>query len=292
MPYQALHGQGRVLAALDFSHYTPSVARYAAWAATRMAEPLEFLHIRDVDSEPADGRDFGDEVQLNPLETRIRAANEAHRFEQGSAPRTPEQWLTHMQQRMRTEFDISADAQMAEGTLVRNLTSRQEDVDLFVMGKRGEYADLDSAHLGSQLERSVRALKRPVLIASRHFQAPKRALIAFDGGDTSRKSVTTLADSPLLRDVHITVLMVGEPSAPLQEALDWAVQHLRDGGQRADGVIRRGVPAASILRETEHANIDMLVMGAYGRSRLRHLIVGSTTTHVLRTSHVPVLLLR
>jgi nucleotide-binding universal stress UspA family protein len=36
----------------------------------------------------------------------------------------------------------------------------------------------------------------------------------------------------------------------------------------------------------------MLVMGAYGHSPLRTLIVGSTTTAMIRTVHVPVLLVR
>ena len=36
----------------------------------------------------------------------------------------------------------------------------------------------------------------------------------------------------------------------------------------------------------------LLVMGAYGHSRLRHLVVGSTTTTLLRWSEVPVLILR
>jgi nucleotide-binding universal stress UspA family protein len=36
----------------------------------------------------------------------------------------------------------------------------------------------------------------------------------------------------------------------------------------------------------------LLVMGAYGHSRIRHLIIGSTTTTLLRTSPVPVLILR
>jgi len=34
------------------------------------------------------------------------------------------------------------------------------------------------------------------------------------------------------------------------------------------------------------------VMGAYGHSRIRHLLVGSTTTAMLRNAHLPVLILR
>ncbi|TZG39377.1 universal stress protein, partial [Halomonas eurihalina] len=42
----------------------------------------------------------------------------------------------------------------------------------------------------------------------------------------------------------------------------------------------------------EEQNIDLLVMGAYGHSRIRHLLVGSTTTEMLRKADIPVLLLR
>ncbi|SDK80999.1 universal stress protein, partial [Billgrantia gudaonensis] len=43
--------------------------------------------------------------------------------------------------------------------------------------------------------------------------------------------------------------------------------------------------------QAEH-DIDLLVMGAYGHSRIRHLLVGSTTTAMLRQAERSVLLLR
>jgi len=38
--------------------------------------------------------------------------------------------------------------------------------------------------------------------------------------------------------------------------------------------------------------IDMLLMGAFGHSPLRSLLLGSKTTELLRSSHIPTLLLR
>ncbi|NPZ02087.1 universal stress protein, partial [Pseudomonas aeruginosa] len=43
--------------------------------------------------------------------------------------------------------------------------------------------------------------------------------------------------------------------------------------------------------QKEHG-IDLLVMGAYGHSRIRQFLVGSTTTSMLRTTISPLLLLR
>ncbi|MBL4609320.1 MAG: universal stress protein, partial [Pseudomonas sp.] len=39
-------------------------------------------------------------------------------------------------------------------------------------------------------------------------------------------------------------------------------------------------------------DIDLLVMGAYGHSRIRQFFVGSTTTNILQKTSRPVLLLR
>ena len=47
-----------------------------------------------------------------------------------------------------------------------------------------------------------------------------------------------------------------------------------------------------IAQQLEAHAVDLLVMGAYGHSRIRSMILGSTTTHLLRTCQVPVLLLR
>lgn len=43
--------------------------------------------------------------------------------------------------------------------------------------------------------------------------------------------------------------------------------------------------------QAEHG-IDLLVMGAYGHSRIRQFLVGSTTAHMLRTTTTALLLLR
>ena len=47
----------------------------------------------------------------------------------------------------------------------------------------------------------------------------------------------------------------------------------------------------SLLAEVANANADMLVMGAYSHSRLRELVFGGVTRHVLREANVPVLLI-
>jgi nucleotide-binding universal stress UspA family protein len=56
--------------------------------------------------------------------------------------------------------------------------------------------------------------------------------------------------------------------------------------------IRKGKDEEEILKHTTEAPVDLLVMGAYGRSRLRELILGSTTSYVIRNTTIPVLMIR
>lgn len=51
----------------------------------------------------------------------------------------------------------------------------------------------------------------------------------------------------------------------------------------ADGVI-----ATAVIED----HIDLHVMGAYGHSPIRQFILGSTTTSMVRTCHIPVLMFR
>ena len=48
----------------------------------------------------------------------------------------------------------------------------------------------------------------------------------------------------------------------------------------------------SIAREVETDHYDLLVMGAFGHSRIRNLIIGSTTTEMMRSCKIPILLFR
>jgi nucleotide-binding universal stress UspA family protein len=55
---------------------------------------------------------------------------------------------------------------------------------------------------------------------------------------------------------------------------------------------RYGNPANEICRYARKQNIDLLVLGTYGRTGLSHLLVGSVTERVIRISPCPVLTVR
>ena len=71
-----------------------------------------------------------------------------------------------------------------------------------------------------------------------------------------------------------------------------AQSRLAAGGLQASIAIEPGEPETALEHKITAEGFDLLVMGAYGHSRLRNLIIGSTTTAMIRACKVPVLLYR
>ena len=174
------------------------------------------------------------------------------------------------------------------GGIVETIIEREADADLVVMGKRGASSDFAKGHLGSKVERVVRGSAKPVLVASREFRPIKRALIAYDGGESAKRAVRYLASAPVADGIAADIVMVGADDAKHRRALSEAAELL----PQAETVLLAGSVDEVLVAEVEARGADLLVMGAYGHSALRRLIVGSTTTAMVRSCRVPVLLFR
>lgn len=287
-----IHADGQVLAAIDDSTYTDSVCRHGAWAAARLGAPLEFVHVIDRIGQPAITApiDLSGNLVLGEKEALLA---ELSALDEKRGRVAQQRGRLLLQQACRTAASgglDDAETRLRHGGLVDTLVALESGVRLFVVGKRGEHADFAKGHLGSEVERVVRAVHRPLLVASREFRPVRRVLIAFDGSATTRKGVEMVAESPLFRGLEVDVLTVGDGNAA--QGLDWATATLAQAGFAAVAHRVEGDPEEAIAAHVRDNAIGLLVMGAYGHSRIRQLIVGSTTTAVLRNCQIPVLLLR
>jgi len=181
---------------------------------------------------------------------------------------------------------------LRHGDIVESIADVEADAQMIVIGKRGEAADFDNPGIGSNLEAVIRASPRPVFVANRAFQAPDHVLIAYDGGASCRKAVDHVARHPLFADMAVTVATVGDSAPARREGLETARATLAAGGHDARTVLLAGQPAAALGNYMARRGIGLMVMGAYGHSRLRSLVMGSTTTQTIRSCEAPVILMR
>jgi nucleotide-binding universal stress UspA family protein len=118
-----------------------------------------------------------------------------------------------------------------------------------------------------------------------------RVLLAYDGGPSAMRAVDHIAQSPLYKGLEVTVVSVGE-AAQVAAGLSDAQARLKAAGIAAAVRNVTGQPETALAKLVEDESFQMLVMGAYGHSRIRSLIIGSTTTEMIRSCKVPIMLVR
>jgi nucleotide-binding universal stress UspA family protein len=115
----------------------------------------------------------------------------------------------------------------------------------------------------------------------------RRVVVAWNG---SRESARALKDAlPFLVSAErVTVVAGGEDAAAsLEGAAALLRRHAVDVSAKT--IEWRQGHGATLLRALEDEGGDLLVMGAYGHSRLREIVLGGATREVLRGAGAPVL---
>lgn len=280
----------KLVALIGGSIYSKSVCENAAWIASRTGAPVELVHVL--------GRR---ETSTSDLSGSIALGARTALLEELSA--LDEQRAKLAQKRGRAILEDGEAIVRAAG--VEHITSHLRNGDLLealaeiepsstgiVIGKRGEAADLAKMHLGSNLERIARSATKPVFVAARAFRPIQKVLIAYDGGASAMKAVQHVAQAPVFAGLDIRLLTVGTDSDEMRKRLEEAQTTLKAGGRDATIEIAPGQPEKVLAQTVERDGIDILVIGAYGHSRIRSMIIGSTTTQMIRSCKIPVVLFR
>jgi len=282
----------KVLACVDQSHYADNIADYAVWAAHRMNSPLEFLHVLDRHPELGTGGDYSGALGMDAQETLLAELSSKDELRSRTAREQGRLFLNRLRERALAAGIVAPDVRQRHGQLEETLVEQQKAVRLFVLGRRGESAETTKRDLGRNVERVARALRKPILTVTENFKEPQRAMIAFDGGITTRRGVRMVAESPLFKGLPVHLLMSGKDSADARKQLDWARRTLEEAGFEAPASLVPGDAESIIAHTVKEQGIDLLIMGAYAHSPLRTLLFGSKTSDLLRSATIPTLLLR
>lgn len=282
----------KVLACVDRSHFAETVADYAAWASRRLGAPLEFLHVIDRAELGPSASDRSGTIGMDTQEHLLHELAQSDEERSRASREAGRVFLNRLRVRAEAAGTTPPDVRQRHGALHEALVEQQDQVALFVLGRRGESAEATQRDLGRNVERMVRALQKPILAVTEGFAEPSRVLIAYDGGPVIKRGIEMLAASPLLRGLPIIVLSVGRSSPEAQRSLDWATKTLAAAGFDVQGEILPGDPERVIATTARDRGVDLLVMGAFGHSPLRKLIQRSKTSGLLRSARIPTLLVR
>lgn len=179
-----------------------------------------------------------------------------------------------------------------QGPTIDVLNTYTSLADLVVFGEPGETAPVD---LITKIEHTLISLRRPIIIARGDISPNLGDKILLPFNATSEACNALIHAAPLIAKSSETEILHlkedGEEAlvAPVTRALRYIKQH---GGQataeeRAPSGKSIGLEIADRAQEI---GADIVVMGGYGRSRWRELVLGGATRHMLHKSKIPVFL--
>jgi nucleotide-binding universal stress UspA family protein len=144
------------------------------------------------------------------------------------------------------------------------------------------------------LESALFESGRPVLIAppSSPSSLGTNVLVAWNN---STEQARTMADAmPLLRLANRITILTVEGATVAGPSGEQMAQSLKLNGIAAEAITLKppGKRSAGevILAKADELGCDLIVKGAYTQSRLRQMIFGGTTRHILANAKLPVLM--
>lgn len=281
----------KIIALVDGSVYSESVCDHAAWAANKLEAPVQLMHVLGR-REGSEKQDLSGSIKLG---ARSALLEELADLDEKRAKLVGEKGraiLEDAQAILEKDGVREITTRLRNGDLIETVGEVEVKASMILIGKRGEAADFAKGHLGSNLERIVRASHKPVLVASRAFSPIQSVLIAYDGGAAAQKALEFVASSPLFDGLKVELVSIGTASLEARLALESASAPLKDAGREVSINVIEGQPESALGAYAESSGADMVVMGAYNHSRLRSLFIGSTSGEMIRSCKVPLVLVR
>ena len=191
----------------------------------------------------------------------------------------------------------STEWRVVDGYLDDALSEEARFADLIVVGQ----ADTEDAPMGalSDLAEGVAlSTGRPVLVVPHIGLARPPGKVVMLCWNGSREAARAASDAlPFLKKADKVVLLTIDPKSveeggeeiPGVEAADWLARHGVKVTVQRDTAADTDVGAV-ILSRAADLDIDLIVMGIYGHSRMRELVLGGASRTLLASMTAPLLI--
>lgn len=179
------------------------------------------------------------------------------------------------------KLGLDVEGSLQTGAVTEEIVKASNNVDLVIMGLRGESDDRFPGQGGAQTANAIPQFSVPALLVPREITRIRSIAVGYDGSPAAQralKSVRALA-GPLEVPVHL--IHVGGEREDAASTLDEAADLLDDVE-----VVRHHVPLGdnvhqTLVETTRSANADLLVLGFRGKSTLKDVVFGSAREHLL-----------
>ncbi|HNY50129.1 MAG TPA: universal stress protein [Smithella sp.] len=278
----------KILVPIDGSANSNTALEYGIYIARKMEASLTGLHVIDVNLiQGPILTDISGAVGMPPYEGFFDAIEK-------SLQEKADFILKEFQERCRKAV-VKSDVRKEIGKVSAIIIEEAKNADLILMARKGEHFHLkEGGLLGSVAGAVVRNSGKPVLVTPEKFIEIESMGLAYDGSAPAIKALNLSLQLSRQNVWPLTVLIV---TTDLKKAAD-LIDQIEEANQKEAPVVDcetitvAGKEADEIIKFIREGSVELMVMGAYGHNRLRELLLGSTTSHVINKSPIPVLLAR
>ena len=271
----------------DGSEGGDTASRYAVFLAKRLGAKLTGCHV--LDSRLLEGpllADISGWIGAQPFSGQLKQFRDLLQ-QKGEA-------VIAALLNLAESEGLDMDAQLKMGHPARIILEEEARAELIVLGQNGEHAELTGEFIGSTVERVARHSVKPCMVTPNVFRPITKILCAFDGSAHSSKALHEAIELALALQAPLVILSVAESHdlALARERAEDGIRMARAHECAAANLVVEGRPDQMIPLKAEELGCELIVVGAYGHSRIREMILGSTTHTLITQSHLPVLLVR
>jgi nucleotide-binding universal stress UspA family protein len=273
----------KIMVPTDGSDFGKIAIEYGIYIAKRFDAQLTGIHVMDI--RLIQGPVFTDisgSVGLPPYQEFLPML-------QDSLEERAETILQAFRTRCE-EAGVHTETKKTVGIIDETIVEEGINFDLILLAQRGEHFHLGGALLGSTAESVVRKSRRPVMVTPATFQEIESMGLAYDGSGPADNALQLVVDLHEQTSWPLTVIIITDDHG-VGASLDQKIEDFLEPYKiDSTTIILRGKEEREIVKFIKEGSVELMVMGAYGHNRLRELILGSTTSYVIRKSTIPVLL--
>ncbi len=275
----------KILLPTDGSDYSRAAAEYAIYTARLIKAGITALNVMDI--KIIQGPLFSDVAFYSGLPVYYEFLP---KIEEALSKRADS--ILEEIRKKSEQAGVAIELKKISGIIEDTIIREGEKSDLIVLARRGEHFHFNAGGLlGSTAESVVRRSKKPVLVTPVDFKEIESIGLAFDGSTPATNALKLAAWLSEQAHWPITTLIITDDSSMGAELTKKVENYLDDKPVDNEVLVLRGREDKEIMRFIGEGAVEMMIMGAYGKGRLKEFFLGSTTSNVIRNSNIPVLLM-
>lgn len=181
---------------------------------------------------------------------------------------------------------------LTRGNAAERLTEHAQRADLLVVGHQRLESTSSIAPTTQTLAASLKSAVRPIACVSGLTYTANSVLVAYDGSPQAARTLAAYVGLGLYPDLPIRLVTIETSLGDMAYHTTLASEFLEAHGFKIDVTCftSKESPSDALLRLIDESRPALAVLGAFGKSWLREVFVGSVTTELLHKSHAPLFL--